>query len=210
MRANRQHRQRGFTILELMMATGVFSVVLLLLTAGIIQISRVYYKGVIESSTQNAARTILETVSQAIQFSGEKVVATKPPVSGTDQAFCIGNQEFSYRLGWQVENTANPSQHQLQHGLVQRSFAGSDCVAQDLSGASVGGRELLGEHMRLSNIVVQNLDNNLYRVQVRVVYGDDDLLNNPTGTDASCNTAMAVRHFCAVSELSTVVVKRVQ
>src|SRR5688572_1794031 len=98
--------ERGFTILELLVATIVFSVVLLLVTAGIMQITRVYYKGVTETNTQNTARTIVDTISQAIQFSGGDVTVTNPAaVPGTDYAFCVGNEQFSYRLGWQVENT---------------------------------------------------------------------------------------------------------
>jgi hypothetical protein len=46
-------------------------------------------------------------------------------------------------------------------------------------------------------------------VQVRVIYGDDDLLSNPTAANANCKS-QAGSQFCAVSDLTTVVVKRVQ
>jgi hypothetical protein len=49
----------------------------------------------------------------------------------------------------------------------------------------------------------------LYSIDVRVVYGDDDLLINPTATNATCKVGSGSQ-FCAVSELSTVVQQRIQ
>lgn len=206
---SKESRSKGFTILELMIATMIFAVVLLLVTAGILQIARVYYKGITEASTQNTARNIIDTVSQAIQFSGGEVIGTpNNPEPSTDHAFCIGNQQFTYRLGWQVEDKdLDANNNQIRHALVQRSAA--DCTPQNLAG-NVEGRDLMGEHMRLSKLSVENIAPNLYKIQVKVVYGDNDLLNDPTGSDASCRAERAGTQFCAVSELSTIVVKRVE
>jgi len=199
----------GFTIVELLIATLVFSVVLLIVTSGIMQVTRVYMKGVTETNTQNTARSVMDTISQAIQFGGGVVTQTATsPVSGTDYAFCIGSQQFSYRLGWQVENGTNATNHQAWHGLVQRSAA--DCSAQNLGNQAVSGRDLIGQHMRLANLIVQSIGNNQYKVQVRIVYGDDDLLNNPTATSAKCKDIRAGTQFCSQAELTSVVVKRVQ
>src|SRR3990172_9120101 len=70
----------GFTIVELMIATTIFSVILLIVTFGMLQIGRTYYKGITLTKTQNAARSIIDTISQDIQFSGEGVTDS---VSGT-------------------------------------------------------------------------------------------------------------------------------
>src|SRR6266545_6126580 len=144
----------GFTIMELLIATVVFSVVLLVVTAGILQIARVYYKGVTEANTQNTVRTIIDTISQAIQFSGGDVTST-PAITtpGSSYAFCVGNQQFSYTSGWQVEDSPNVSLNQTNHALVQRSIAGcsSSTAAQNVRNPSVTGRDLVGPHMRLAN-----------------------------------------------------------
>jgi prepilin-type N-terminal cleavage/methylation domain-containing protein len=199
----------GFTIVELLIATLVFSVVLLIVTSGIMQVARVYIKGVTETSTQSTARAVMDTVSQAIQFGGGVVTQTATsPSAGTDYAFCIGSQQFSYRLGSQVENGTNATKHQAWHGLVQRSAA--DCTAQNLDNQAVTGRDLVGPHMRLANLAVQSIGNNQYKVQVRVVYGDDDLLNNPTAANANCKDIQVGTQFCSQAELSSIVVKRVQ
>jgi len=208
-----RQRSGGFTILELMIATMVFAVVLMVVTIGILQVARVYYKGVTETNTQNTARFIIDTIAQTIQFSGGNVTTTpSSPLAGTDYAFCIGNRQFSYRLGWQVENGLNPTQNQTWHALVQNTTAGcsSSSAAQNLSNQTISGRDLIGRHMRLSNLVVQNLGANQYRVTVRVVFGDNDLLSNPTTATSTCQNVTAGTQFCAVSELSTVVLKRVE
>jgi prepilin-type N-terminal cleavage/methylation domain-containing protein len=214
--------ERGFTILELMIATMVFSVVLLLVTAGILQISRVYYKGITESTTQSTARNIIDTLAQAIQFSGADITETPGTDPGVDYSFCIGNKQYSYRLGPQVMN--NPEGNdQSWHALVERTVSGScgGLEAQSLNQQNVVGRDLVGQRMRLAKLAVEDLGSDRYRITVRVVYGDADLLQSPSNPnspvttaamqpDATCQSVRAGTQFCASSELSTVVVKRVQ
>lgn len=219
-------RSAGFTIMELMIATVVFSVVLLLVTAGILQISRVYYKGMTEAATQNTARNIIDVISQGIQFSGSEVELTAGTEPGQDDSFCIGNKQYTYRLGSQVMNNPSSSD-QSWHALVERRRSGScsGTATQSLNQQTVNGRDLVGQRMRLAKFSVERLDgsssDNRYRVTVRVVYGDADLLrspshpNSPVTTaamqpDVVCRSVRAGTQFCAVSELSTVVVKRVQ
>ncbi|HSX30212.1 MAG TPA: prepilin-type N-terminal cleavage/methylation domain-containing protein [Candidatus Saccharimonadales bacterium] len=221
-----KHQSAGFTIVELLVATIIFSVVLLLITAGILQVARVYYKGITEMNTQNAARNIIDTISQSIQFSGGTVTpADGSRTAGTAYAFCIGNLRFSYQLGYQVEDTSpSAAKHQMYHGLVQDTPSGAPCSgatpAQNLN-APVSGKDMIGQHMRLSNLVVRPIaGTSSYEVKVRVVYGDYDLLFSPdpsapaatddTYPDAKCLGVRAGTQFCAAAELSTVVQKRVE
>ncbi len=210
---------RGFTIVEMLVALAVFSTVLLVMTVAIMQASRMFYKGVTESNTQTTARSIVDTISQAIQFTGGTVIDTPASTTaGTSYDFCINNQEYSYRPGYQLTDGAAGA-HQTNHALVVRTVAGcSGPTGQILSGASVTGRELLAPNMRLSNITVKGLGNNMYQIRVRVVYGDNDLLFNPSNpgdangdlsTQAACK-GQAGRQFCAVSDISTIVVSRVK
>ena len=196
---------RGFTIIELMIATLVFSVILLAVTVGIIQITRVYYKGINEANTQDTARNVMDTISQAIQFSGSDVYATQASAPGASTSFCVGNQQFSYKLGYQLVG-GSPGTNQTTKALWQSTTSG--CTGNPAAAAS--GLELLGDKMRLANLTVSevNGDPNIWKISVRVVFGDDDLLNNPTGTNASCK-GNAGQQFCSVSELTTTVVKRV-
>ncbi|HEV7454323.1 MAG TPA: prepilin-type N-terminal cleavage/methylation domain-containing protein [Candidatus Saccharimonadales bacterium] len=199
----------GFTIVELLIALAVFSLVLVVVTASIIQISRVYYKGVTETNVQATARSIIDTVSQSIQFSGGKVTDTPAVVSaGSSYDFCINNQEYSYRPGYKLVDST-PGTNETNHALISRTVSACSSPTGQLMSGAVTGRELLSPNTRLANMVVKNVGPNLYQIQVRIVYGDDDLLSNPTAANASCK-GIAGRQFCAVSDLSTVVISRVK
>jgi prepilin-type N-terminal cleavage/methylation domain-containing protein len=209
-------REKGFTIVELMIATSVFAVVLLVATLGILQITRVYFKGVTETTTQNVARSVMDTVAQAVQFSGGNVL---PTIAGTatptsPRAFCIGNQRFSYDLGYQLKDSSpNVTNHQAYHVLAVDNYAGcTQTAAQSLNTAALasGSRELISPNMRLTKFTVESQGDNLYKITIRIAYGDDDLLSNPTDPNAICKGVRAGTQFCSISELSTIVVKRVQ
>jgi prepilin-type N-terminal cleavage/methylation domain-containing protein len=213
-------KQQGFTIVELMIATLVFSVVLMMATFGIIQVTRTYYKGLSENDTQTAARSITDTISRMIQFGGNaQVTAVTTP--GEVASFCIGSQQFSYRLGWKVtDSTPVPTKHETPHAFYQKSSVANCGTPVDLTDTALaGGRELLSPNMRLAKLSVTQLaaDKNLYEITVKVVYGDDDLLfspsdntaSAPTKPDVRCADARAGTQFCAVSELKTIVEKRI-
>lgn len=212
MRMSRPSRySRGFTIVELMIATLVFSVVLILITVGVLTFTKSYYQGMNQSNTQNAARTVIESISQAIQFSGDEV--TVPITSNNGSlGFCIGNQRYSYYLGGQLwdDGTPDAALHQVGHALVvDKPGSCAGLAAQDVRAGTVAGEEMLQPRMRLSKLTVENLTGGLYRVTVRVVFGDDDLLNNPADQDANCKVSISGSQFCAQSELSTIVKKRI-
>src|SRR5690606_22524615 len=99
---NKISGQKGFTIVELMIATSVFSVVLLLCTYGLLAIGRSYYKGVTISRTQETARLIVDDVAEAIQFNGGAVV-----LNPAGRMYCIGSRRYSYALN-EIKSAANP------------------------------------------------------------------------------------------------------
>lgn len=201
----RLHNQKGFTIVELMIATMVFSVILVLVTMGIIQVSRTYYKGINEANTQDTARSIMETIGQAIQFSGGTVTALKTPEQpGSMQAFCVGNTQFSYNLGTQLV-TGTPGSGQSNSVLRQNTVANCNAGSAPLT----TGQELMAPNMRLAELTVDAVPGGLaYKIHVKVAYGDSDLLNNPTAPSALCKGSNGSQ-FCSVSDISTTVYKRV-
>ena len=206
LRTTRRH-SAGFTIIELLISTIVFGVVLLVVATAILQFTRVYYKGITESNVQETARTIADDIAQGIQFNGGTVTNTPPgPATGVFYAFCIGDRQYSYQVGHQLTD-GTPTATQKRHVLVNASVAGctSSTPAQ-----SMNGREMLAPSMRLARMEVTSVGTNLYRVSVRVVYGDDDLLDNPTTSAATCKNIRAGTQFCAVSDITTTVVKRVE
>jgi prepilin-type N-terminal cleavage/methylation domain-containing protein len=209
-KGRRTSDQRGFTIVELMMATLIFSVVLLLVTLGVLQVNRVYYRGVTESNTQNAARSVMDTISQAIQFNGGTITpvpTTATPTAGNYYYVCVNNQQFVWRQGYQLV-PSGPGTGQTTQSLIQRTISGA-CTAPTTP--VTGGRELLSPNMRVSNLRIEQVGatGNLFRITVRIAYGDQDVLNNPTGTTSTCKGIRQGNQFCSVADLTTVVEKRI-
>lgn len=213
MRVRRDHK--GFTIIELLVSTVVFSMVLLAITAGVISFSRSYYKGVTSSHTQSVARAIMAEVSQGIQFSKDNRPAADSDTNNdaqTTHGYCAGNKLISYRKN--IEVSANPivANHQDYHALVVQDTSCTTAVA--LYGASTlpsGARELLGENMRITKLDVTDLpisgSTSAKQVTVRVVFGHDDVLTTDSNGNTVCTNNVGSQ-FCAVSELSTTVRQR--
>jgi len=210
-RTKLRKQSSGFTVIELMIATMVFGVVLLLVTSAIMQFTRVYYKGITETKLQDINRNIVDSITQGIQFNGGNVTTTvASPTAGSSYAFCVGNLQYSYTTGYMLSDS--PTAGQTYHGLVANTVAGctGSTAPQNVRNATVSGRELLAPNMRISRLQVTNPSPNVYKVSVKIVYGDDTILNSPNTAAANCIGQRQGTQFCAVSDITTTVVKRVQ
>jgi len=197
----------GFTIVELMIATLVFATILLLCTYGLLQISRTYYKGVTGARTQEAARGIIDDLSQSIQFGPGAVFAPAEAAYGAQGIYCAGGKRYTYVRDRQLVGN--------QHALVKDTPATctSGTTAQNIGGPSptltADSRELLPRGMRLARFDIEPITGvaDLYKITVRVVNGDTEVLN---AAHDNCGSGRAGTQFCAMSELTTVVQKRVR
>lgn len=207
-------KQEGFTIVELLIATMVFSVVLLLCAAGLIRIGKAYNKGVISSRTQEAARNVIESVSQAIQLnSGYFSGLRGPGPDGETHAYCFGARQFSFIKNKNVVSGSSPSTSETRHALVSHPASSGGCPISasvaTINTDAINGQELLSPRMQLADLSVDHQGNGKYEVRVKVLYGEDDLFLNPNSVNATCNSGSG-SEFCAVSELKTIVYKRVE
>ncbi len=191
----------GFTIVELMIATAVFSVVLLLCATGMIQIGRMYYKGVTLTQTQETARSVIDEISRAIQFGGGKVISTPGLV-------CVDTQRFTYITGRQVSD--NPTGSKVKNALVVDTNPTCSAPSPNIDNAAytlpAGARQLVPPNMRIGYFNVEDKGDGLWKITVRIAYGDDDLLN---AAYDRCTGPRVATQFCAISELSTTVKKRI-
>lgn len=89
--------EKGFTLLELMIATTIFSVILLLLTFGLLNIGKNYFKGKNSARTQEVARRVMDDISQAIRY-GERSPEPTTEINGV-----------TYVLGkGRIKDSSNP------------------------------------------------------------------------------------------------------
>ncbi|MBC7546486.1 hypothetical protein H7171_01940 [Candidatus Saccharibacteria bacterium] len=194
-----------------MIATTIFSIILIVITFGVTSFTNDYYKGLNSSSTQNAVGTISTAVTQAIEFGESSPVA----ISGTSAAWCIGNQAFIYNLGSLVVSSGSSV------GLAQASVSGCGGTV-----STTGSHEMLQANMRVVTFDISQLPDKSWSLHIKVAHGENDLLcwdyssctSSVTATDHQLVANAATLHcrsssgsrFCAVSELSTTVQRRLE
>ncbi len=221
-----KHRntQHGFTIIELLIATMIFSVMLLILSYGLIQVTRQYIKSINTGKTQEAARSIVEDISQSIQFGSfaptptvtSPVVqttyieeATGATVSVNAKYFCVGSTRYTYFEGKVFKKANDPGKNIV---LWKDSSPGS-CVVANISSsplpaASDTARELVPNGMELEFLEITEVGTSgLYKITVVVATaaGDSDI--NGAGETATCKSRSGSQ-FCAISKLTTYIPKK--
>ena len=214
---------KGFTIAELLIATSVFGVIMLIAMTGILYIGKIYYKGIITSKTQETTRSITQEISNTFQFGGLTPVtdprAPDPPVGFVVKAQCIGNSRYTYFVVPSVADGDPPTptpKHALWHDIKKESAlctpldldevdpSEGDPTTDDSPQSIPQRRELLPPNMRLHEFsMVQPPGRSFMTLKIKVIYGEQDL--SPTG---KCVSTQIGGQFCAVSALNTTVKKR--
>lgn len=198
--------EQGFTIVELLIALSILSVILVTATIILIQIGALYSKGVNAADLQNATRTTVADISGQLQFSG-KVPNGCTPTDTTCYAnsknflnsadgttltvytYCIGNTRYSYVLNRELGTDRGTSPEQKTSHVLWRDTLTTDASACPVPNIVAGtdlddppskgdGYEMLGNHMRLTrfNIRETNSGSGIYNVDVWTAFGDSDLV----------------------------------
>lgn len=195
----RRINTKGFTVIELLISTVVFSLVLLILTGAIIQFNRLYYKGVVDTKTQEATRSITDDITRNIQFSADATnvaQATIPPDPPSNDGYiCAGGYVYKYFTRQLVES-----------GPALRKYKSDTCAAPTTTTepGNPNGTELLGANMFLQNITLAGTGP--YTLTVQVGYG---ALAEHNAGNGSCLFAVRVGgQFCAYHDLTVSVVRR--
>lgn len=242
-----RHSASGFTIVELMIALSVLAVLLLISTLTLMNLGKMYVKGNNQATVQNTARNIIADISSQLQLGG-----ASPNLSGmfsspghfkTQGVFCIGTTRYDYIVGQDVGGSDSTS---TQHALWRDTMmSGGSCPALALTSSSPSdglsspnsGLELMPNHVRLTELEINQLGSGLYQISLGLAYGDDDLLcvhgaslnggsdcdasqiaNYPSGhasnleNQSSFNQVSCLgnigQQFCATSYLSVTVARR--
>jgi prepilin-type N-terminal cleavage/methylation domain-containing protein len=214
----------GFTIIELMISTTIFSLVLMICLGGILQITKMYYRSVTQNNTRETARSIADEIGEAIRFSSQSIALGAPVVgpqitvddtTEDTSYFCIGNKRYTYAIDRQVKPEPKVGLKEKKHALwvdtPEACSAAADLDDENL--ADGGGRDLVPVNMRLYELSVSSVgtSGDMFEISVGVAYGDDDLLSPrpaDSPTELTCEGAFAGVEFCATTNLRVTVQKR--
>lgn len=219
--------EKGFTIVELMIATAVLSTLLLIVTLIITSIGNLYYKGVNLSRIQDDARNITNQVAQDLELNNsfDSCLTAAPCAGGigTTQAYCVGNVRYTFVIGKQLGTNTGQSHHVLWRD-TNPSPGGACGPVGSFPNPTSNGSELMAPSSRLTKFTI--IGTSPYDVTLDIAYGDDDLLCSPsvsgscqsTGTmapsgftkgDLLCKgLSKTSSSFCATAGLTTTVVQR--
>jgi prepilin-type N-terminal cleavage/methylation domain-containing protein len=209
-RLSRSSNQRGFTIIELMIATTVLSVILLLVTTMMISIGNLFYKGVNQSRIQDNVSNIADEISQRLELSGTipnlGTDATNPAI----KVYCLGDRRYSFIRNVQIGTVSGgKTYNQILWRDVPSSCSvnqGADLTDPNLSAddSANQGIELIAPNSRLTSFSISTISP--YTITVSVAYGETSLLNL-AGFNTTCKLNLGDQ-FCATARLTTNVANR--
>lgn len=218
MKINCKHlskKQGGFTIVELMIATSVLSVILLLVTSMMIGIGNLFTKGENQARVQDNVRSITDDLTYHLQMSTS--IVSYPNVynfnAGSNHyiinVYCFDSTRYTYVLGYQIGASIPGSPKHVLWRDNPSSCDGSSWADLTAAQPSANGTELIAPNSRLTDFSFTG--SNPYHVSVGVAYGDDDLLTNVTpntpSPNAMCKGSVGDQ-FCSTSSLATTVAQR--
>lgn len=208
----------GFTIIELLIATTVFAVMLLLAQSIFVQIGHLFYRGVSITNTQETANHVFQDITGNFQ----NAQTVNSGASSGYTYYCVGNSRYIYQIDKPVDSSA-ATDHSAggNYGILKDILpgAGNACAPPcDPSGSCPNGWvpfknpvELLGDKMRVGqfSIVQSTTTSNLYNVSIVIAYGDNNSVTYRTTGDPSTIACASDRqnNFCAVSSINTSVFK---
>jgi len=222
--ANSRESLGGFTLIELMFATLIFSIVMIILLASFLQIGRMFYKGISMARTQDASRSVVDSLSDDIRFAADQPI--KLDASGKGEAvggsnpnlyyFCVGDHRYTYQLKKKIDPSAADQ-------IGMRRDTTTSCDTPPISAAGLKEvSEMLGPDMQL-NAFNLACNNGRCTVGVHIIfYGADNLVftssKYPDDTDADralallepdaeCSGGLISSQFCATATLSTTVLE---
>lgn len=210
-------KTNGFTIVELLIATTVLTVVLVGASFVLVQVGRLYYKGTITAKTQSAGRNIVDSISRPIQLRGgaPSTPAEHPTVPST-YVVCVGNQRFTYQTQFQVGSGPNRRPHAVWRDTIQSQ---GECLttAPNITNTTIAspGESMLSDGMRLFDLSITESPSGvdgIYVVSVRVGYGElDTFSTDPVTTEPDgCKGQISGGQFCAFVAYETSVNARIR
>lgn len=212
-------KEKGFTIVELVLAMAFFSFILLFVVVGFVQINRSYTRGITVKEVQNSTRFILGTISDVIRNADANSITTiNDPRRGRVCAdgVRVAWNHFDSAGNYGTDTALNTPPGQDLYSVVLTTHDTGVCG--DQIDATGGSSSIAGyENLTQQDIVAQHISvnrigaSNSYRVII-VMSSDARLTGNPDdfssfGINATCEIQTGDQ-FCDVARIDTVVTAR--
>lgn len=168
---NHVDRARGFTLIELVLAMGFVSVLLIAIAMTVMQIGNIYNKGLTLKEVNQAGRSLTKELQKSITQTepfniGVGVVGSRYITQAFGGRLCIGQYSYIWNYGSAIEigdtsrlNLYSDSNNQIRFIKVSDPNS-SYCTTSQKKVDSIGAVELLsvGEHdLAIHNFIISTL-----------------------------------------------------
>lgn len=203
-------RQKGFTIIELMIAMSIFAVAMTIITTGVIFIGRQYKQAVSRVKLEDSSREIHQQIAQSIQFAGTEPTADTS--NGTWVAWCVGDKKYTFaKQSYAVSPTYTATEYTaLSKGLYMETVTpGVPCAFSSPTTNPLAVNLLPKEGV----VMLFWYDIAQKKLTTKFAMGEEDLLGlTSTATPVDtifCKTNINGKEYCAVVQLSSTAIRRV-
>lgn len=199
--------QKGFTIIELLIASLIFTTILLLCLEGITRLGKIYIKNTSTSRTSQFIKAFTDEVSRQIKY-GSSMPLTLPSNIDNSYRFCVSGN--AYKI---IFNNINDAIKRKQNPGCGTSIQGDFF--------DTGAENIAPNGMRVLTFSISESES-LWSVNILVALGDNDLLTDADGntlseatpydqlTGVKCRSGISGGEFCSVLGISSYATRRLE
>lgn len=198
-------KENGFTLVELMLAMGFIAFMLLFMVSAILQVTRMYVKGMAIRQINQTGRLVVEDVSSSLRNgSGFKYVKNSNRV-------CVGNMSYVWNKNGEVINkfSGETATTSLRFVSVQ-DVGGSLCeggASDDVSKAN--STDMTGPDITVLDFTITTDSTQpLATLSLILSTAGSNVANGPGQPTPTGYACPADNQFCALGDFSTTVYTR--
>lgn len=201
MACNMRTNKRGFTIVELMIASVVFATVSLLTVTVVIGISRQYQKATYATQLNDAKRSIHQDLRNAIAYQNDTSVPQEvPPAGSRDYRLCVGSIVYS----WKQHSDSATNLTADDYGLYKKTKT-KDCLAEDRT----SGTNLLPKNGFVNEFSMTKNGDNSYTITTNFAVGTADMFADTPIKFTQCLPTQKGGDFCSTMNYTSIVTSRI-
>ena len=188
--------EKGFTLVELLLAMAFFSFILMFITTGFIIINRAYTKGINVKLVQDEGRQLIEDFTRNMRTSSPASISTTPP---GDKCMTISGVRYYWSIPINSTDANSPNKLMREEGLG---------CGDPINTTNPGGVSMLDERVGVQFIDVRLMtgSSSVYSVKIVLSTATTNLVG-VAGENAEC-TIGSGDQYCDIVTFSTLVSTR--
>jgi len=212
--------KKGFTLIELMLAMGFVSVLLIAIAMIVIQIGNIYNRGLTLKEVNQAGRSIVSELQRSINSSTPFDLSTRYKYNASGGRLCIGKYSYIWNYGKAIGDVNAYKNKYLNDDNTEIRFIkvldtnASYCI--DTSKAVVAGDAIEMLNVGQHNLAIHSFDivsaaidsktgQQLYNISFVIGTNDKQALNTSASTCKPPSEVGSDINYCSINEFNITV-----